>query len=106
MPSLGGPDSRWSQTHTESRPTASACRPKVRTCGQVGTWPGPSDTAMGTTTPIRMPASLGRGSWLLPKTYACAHRLGRGGGLLLCCDGLGPGSWLAVLWSFDGLQGA
>jgi hypothetical protein len=25
----------------------------------VGTWPGPSDTAMGATTPIRMPASLG-----------------------------------------------
>jgi hypothetical protein len=57
--SSDGPDSRWSQTHTESRPTASACWPKARTCGQVGIWPGPSDNDMGTTTPIRMLPSLG-----------------------------------------------
>jgi hypothetical protein len=57
--SSDGPDSRWSQTHSESRPTASACWPKARTCGQVGMWPGPSDNDMGTTTPIRMPPSLG-----------------------------------------------
>jgi hypothetical protein len=69
MPWSGGPDSRWSQTHTESRPTASACWAKVRTWGQVGTWPGPSEAAMGTTTPVRMPPSLGSRSCMLPETY-------------------------------------
>lgn len=76
MPSSGGPDSRWSQTQTESRPTASACWPKVRTCGQVGTWPGPSDTAMGRTTPIRMPASLGS------RVLLATQDLRRSGGLV------------------------
>jgi hypothetical protein len=69
-PSAGRPARRWSHTHTESRPTASACWPKVRTCGQVGIWPGPSDKAMGTTTPIRIPASLASRVLLLPKTDA------------------------------------
>ena len=58
MPSSDGP------TADGRTPTASAGRPprrvgpKVRTCGQVGIRPGPSDNDVGTTTPIRMSPSL------------------------------------------------
>ena len=56
MPSTGcpgGSDSRWSHTHAESRPAASACCATALTSSQVGIRPGPSETDIGTIIPIR-----------------------------------------------------
>jgi hypothetical protein len=57
-------------------PTPSPGRPPRRVgrrcvpAARWGIWPGPSDKAMGTTTPIRIPASLASRVLLLPKTDA------------------------------------
>ena len=51
-----GPDTKWSQTHSESSPIASAWAANPRISGQVGSRPGPSDAPNGTITPILIDA--------------------------------------------------
>jgi hypothetical protein len=48
----GGPDRKWSQTQTESSPTASAWVANACISRQVGSRPGPSDPPNGSVTPI------------------------------------------------------
>jgi hypothetical protein len=51
-----GPDRKWSQTHSESSPTASAWVANARISRQVGSRPGPSDAPNGNITPILIDA--------------------------------------------------
>jgi len=44
---------KWSQTHTESRPAASAYSANARMSGHEGVRPAPSEDDMGTMTPTR-----------------------------------------------------